>query len=188
MYEEDKLYGLARERHEELLYAHIRSPLATASEARIPHLRLAGLESPEYDRRELLKARTELEAWLQRRAGDPLEKDVRYDYADCLARLVASDLGLARFYRRVDQPYGARFHAARALEVANLSTDARLIASATNLLAQIPEVSALPGQAAKPGEESFSTDTSLIRSLQQRTEEKEKGSAQPLPSPTETEP
>lgn len=172
MYEEDRYFEIARERHEELLYAHIKSPLAVASEARIPHLRLEGLESPEYDRRELLKARNELEVWLQRHVGHELEEEVRFDYADCLARLVASDLGIARFYRRIDTPFGARFHAARALEIAAIAANPDLVASASSLLARLPEVTELPGRAAQPGDDAFSTDPSLIRSLQHEAHDK----------------
>jgi hypothetical protein len=189
MYEHDRLFELARERHEELLYAHIKSPLAVASEARIPHLRLAGLKSPEYDRREMLKARDELEAWLKHHSGDELEAQVRYDYADCLARLVENDMNVARFYRRISQPYGARFHAARALADAQAAADPKLVASATELLATIPDVSALPGKIKQPGEDAFSTDPSLIRSLQERTRAKEQATqtaTPPNPAPTPT--
>lgn len=182
LYEADGLFELARERHEELLYGHIKSPLAIASEARIPHLRLAGLESPEYDRRELLKAHEELQAWLKHHAGHELESDVRFDYADCLARLVASDLGIARFYRRVDQFFGARIHAARALDVARTAGDEKLVASATRLLASLPEVSSLPVDSA-PGDEAFSTDSSLIRSVQDRAKEKTEAAPTPAPVP-----
>jgi hypothetical protein len=183
MYEEDRLWVLARQRHEELLYSHIKSPLAVQSEARIPHLRLAGLSSPEYDRKELLKARGELEVWLEHHADHELAPQVRVDYADCMQRIVASDMGIARFYRRISEPFGARFHAARALETAKLTNDETLIASAQGLLSSMPEVSALPGASPPRGDESFSTDPSLIRSLQERT--REKTDAQPA-KPTET--
>lgn len=189
MYEADRMWELARQRHEELIYSHIKSPLAIESEARIPHLRLAGLASPEYDRKDLLRAQRELEAWLEKHktleAEIPaLEAQVRLDYADCLGRLVASDMGIARFYRRISEPFGARFHAARAVETAQMTKDERLIAKAEGLLGSLPDVSALPG--VKPrGDESFSTDPSLMRSLQER--EREKTDAQPA-KPTATTP
>ena len=187
MYAEDRYYEIARERHEELLYAHIKSPLAVASEARIPHLRLLGLESPEYDRRELLKARSELELWLQGHPGHELEEEVRFDYADCLARLVASDLGIARFYRRIDTPFGARFHAARALEIAELAENPTLIASAKSLLNRLPQVTELPGEVERPRDEDFPTDPSLIRTLQQESQNKQQGATitPPVTPPTE---
>jgi outer membrane protein assembly factor BamD (BamD/ComL family) len=185
MYEHDRLWELARQRHEELLYSHIRSPLAVQSEARIPHLRLAGLDSPEYDRKELLKARDELKVWLEHHPDHELAPQVQVDYADCLQRLVASDMGIAAFYRRISEPFGARFHAARALETAKLTNDGTLIASAQDLLSSLPEVSSLPGASPPRGDESFSTDPSLIRSLQERA--REKADAQPA-KPTDAPP
>lgn len=142
LYEEDEDWRLARERCEDLLLYHSTSPLAPWAEARIPHVRLAGLASPEYDRKELVRARRELETWIQRYANQPtdppdLERDVRLDYADCLARLVTSDLGIARFYQRVDEPVGARFHAERALEEARTCGDEELVRQATATLAGI---------------------------------------------------
>ena len=40
----------------DLLLYHHESPLAIKSEAKIPRLRLIALRSPEYDRREMLRA------------------------------------------------------------------------------------------------------------------------------------
>ena len=116
MYEEDRLWMLARQRHEDLRLWHPESVYAVASEASIPRLRLRSLKSPEYERRELLKARFELEEWLRNHAGHDLEARVRLDYTDCLLRLIENDLSVARFYRRIDKEIGARLHADRALE------------------------------------------------------------------------
>jgi outer membrane protein assembly factor BamD (BamD/ComL family) len=138
LYEDDGIWATARERHEDLLTYHFESPLAAASEARIPYLRLKALRSPEYDRRELLRARAELEAWLARHPGHELEPAVRLDYADCLQRLVDSDLSVARYYRKVDQAFGARLHAERALAVANQTGDERVIARAKQVLESLP--------------------------------------------------
>jgi hypothetical protein len=172
VYEQRKQYGLAIQRHEELLFSHGGSPLASASQARIPHLRLLGLESPEYDRTELLRARRELEAWLTRRTGDAEEAEVRLDYADCLQRLVQSDMGIARYYRRIDRPYGARYHAERALRLALDTGDERLTRDARKLLASIPEVSA--AASAPIDDDMFSADSTLLRTTldeqQQRVE------------------
>ncbi|MCY3000401.1 MAG: tetratricopeptide repeat protein, partial [Planctomycetota bacterium] len=96
-YEYDHEYALAIQRHEELIVSHLDSPYSVQSQARIPRLRLMMLESPEYDRKDLLRARTEIESWLAAHSGHALENEVRLDYADCLARLVRSDLGVARF-------------------------------------------------------------------------------------------
>lgn len=162
IYEKERQYGLAIQRHEELLFSHGESPLAAASEARIPHLRLRWLESPEFDRTELNRARRELESWLARHSGDQTESAVRLDYADCLQRLVRSDLGIARYYRRIDRPYGARYHADRALRVALETGDERLAREARSLLAALPHVD--PDQSAPLDDDMFSADSTLLRS------------------------
>jgi hypothetical protein len=156
-YEAEEEYGLAIQRHEELVVSHVDSPLAVLSQARIPHLRLDWIESPEYDRKDLLRARRELELWLEQHAGHELETDVRLDLADCLARLVESDFGIARFYQKIDQPYGARVHALRARDVARESGSAALFDEAEILLASIPDVQALPGDR-RPSDKAFSQD------------------------------
>jgi len=171
MYEEDRDFGLAIQRHEELLFSHVDSSFVIESQARIPHLRLASVESPEYDRKELLRARSEIEAWLRIHAGHALEAIVRVDYADCLRRIVQSDLGVARFYRRVSQPFGARFHAARALEVARETGDRELIRETESFLRSLPEVAALPGEIRGVGDDAFSHDATDVRSaLDARTQ------------------
>jgi hypothetical protein len=167
LYEEDRDHELAIQRHEELLFSHLDSPLSVASQARIPHLRLAAIESPEYDRKELLRARAEIESWLRLHAGDEehdeLERGVRLDYADCLQRLVQSDLGIARFYRRISQPFGARFHAARALSIARETSDQVLIARVEGLLRSLPEVAELPGQVRGVDQGAFAHDATDLR-------------------------
>lgn len=149
-YEDDRLLTKALDRHEELLLWHADSPLAIESEADIPRLRLASLESPEYDRNELLKARFELEVWLDKHAGHPREERVRYDLDDCLRRLVASDLVIARFYRRIEEPYGARLHAGRALQTARNAGLAQLARQATELLSTLPIAADLPVTEGEP--------------------------------------
>lgn len=136
LYAADREWELARERCEDLLLYHPDSPLALQAEADVPHYRLRGLKSPEYDRREMLSARVELETWLERHAagsGEPseLEREVRIDYADCLTRLARSDLAIARFYTRIGERYGAVLHAERALEEAQTTSDEKLIAAAS---------------------------------------------------------
>ncbi len=171
-YEADKEWGLAIQRHEELVVSHVDSPLAVVSEARIPHLRLLWIESPEYDRKDLLRARKELESWLAAHPGQALEGEVRLDLADCLERLVQSDFGIARFYQKVDGPFGARFHALRARDVARESGSVELVAEAERLLAELPEVSTLPG-AGRPRDDSFAPDAEELRDALERARETE---------------
>jgi hypothetical protein len=178
VYEERKQYNLAIQRNEELLFSHGDSPLASASQARIPHLRLRGLESPEYDRTELLRARRELEAWLTRRSGDEAEAEVRLDYADCLQRLVQSDMGIARYYRRIDRPYGARYHAERALRLALDTGDEGLTRDARKLLASIPEVGA--AASAPIDDDMFSADSTLLRTTIDEQQQRVEPPAQPV--------
>lgn len=183
-YEEDHEYALAIQRHEELIFSHIDSPLSVESQARIPRLRLVMLESPEYDRKDLLRARSEIETWLATHAGHALEDEVRLDYADCLARLVRSDLGIARFYRRIDQPFGARFHAARARDVARIAGDAELLASAEALLTSLPEVEALPGEIRRPADDAFGRDEAELQGALERA----RSEPVPIATPPEERP
>ncbi|MDP6539000.1 MAG: hypothetical protein QF903_09455 [Planctomycetota bacterium] len=135
MYEEDALWATAIDRHKELVWAFPASELVPASLARIPALRLAALSSPEYDRGALVLARSELEAWLADYAGHDSEGEVRAALTDCLRRLAASDIGIARFYERVDNPFGVRLHAERAVLEAERAGDEGLAARARELLA-----------------------------------------------------
>ena len=147
IYEEDRLWLLARQRHEDLRLWHPQSTHAIASEASIPRLRLRALKSPEYERRELLKARFELEEWLRSHAGHELERRVRIDYTDCLLRLIENDLSVARFYRRVDKIPGARLHGERALadaRNAQLADAERRARALLDSLPPKPEIQALP--------------------------------------------
>jgi hypothetical protein len=159
LYEEDRLWALARQRHEDLRLWHRESPYAPLSEAHIPRLRLRSLKSPEYERRELLKARYELETWLRNHAGHEIEPEVRLDYADCLERLILNDLSVSRFYRRVEQYFGARLHAERALVDARVAGNQRLVDTAEAILASLPDDS----ESRTPDASSFSADDSLIR-------------------------
>ena len=170
-YEEDRRWTLARERHEDLRLWHADSPLAVNSEAMIPKLRLRALGSPEYERRELLKARYELETWLANHAGHELEDDVRADLADCMARLVENDLSVARFYVRVDQYAGARLHASRALADASEAGLTKLEAKARRLVQGLPDDS----RSKTPDAAAFSADDSLIRTTIEERERAEAG-------------
>jgi hypothetical protein len=152
LYAQDREWELARTRCEDLLLYHTDSPLAAWAEAHVPHYRLCALRSPEYDRRELVRARGELEQWLDRHRTSSsetssLEHTVRVDYADCLIRLCRSDLGVAQFYERIDQRTGAMLHADRAVEEAKTSGNAALLAEATQMAKR---ARALPAPAGGP--------------------------------------
>ncbi len=134
MYEEMQKWDLAIERHEELILEHPDSALVPESKALIPHLRMRAVTSPEYDRGAVVRARAELEEWLRDHAGHPYEDFVRADLADARARLAESDLGIARFYAKIDNDWGARHHAARALEEARAAGDQDRIDEATRIL------------------------------------------------------
>ena len=123
MYEEEERWTLAIERHEDLLLWYPGSPHVPFSRARIPHLRLASLRSPEYDRTEMMLALGELDSWLADFASleesEPTLTDlVRRDRLDALQRLADNDLTISRFYHRVENGTGASYHALRAVEEA----------------------------------------------------------------------
>lgn len=136
----------AIERSEELMLYHPESPYAAAASARLPYLRLCRLQRDDYDRGELLRARTELAAWLEHNPGHELEDWVRELQHECQARLVRSDLYLARYYEKTETPAGIRLHAARARA---LALEAGLVPeaeAAAALLAELPAVSAADAQ------------------------------------------
>ncbi len=134
MYEEDQKWHLAIARHEELVQGYPESPLVPYSLARIPHLKLESIESPEYDRNALIDARKELEDWLRDYPGHEMTDQVRYDLDDALVRLCISDLETARFYARIDNLVGAYYHARRALEEALAAGDEERAESARELV------------------------------------------------------
>jgi hypothetical protein len=118
VYEKNRQFAVAIEKHEELVLWCRDSPYRIASEAAIPRLRLAALGGPEYGRDSLKIALGELEAWLAKYPDNELRPEVERTLVDCLQRLADNDMVVARFYRTVDSPAGARQHAARALETA----------------------------------------------------------------------
>ncbi len=138
-YEEDRLFDLAIRRAEGLLLEYPGTAEGTWAQAQIPHLRLASLGSPEYDRGLMLQARAELAEWLETFPGHPLEEQVRIDLADALQRLADSDLSIARFYRKVQSAAGFEFHARRALDTAREAGNEAQITEAEALLAQASE-------------------------------------------------
>lgn len=148
VYEDERDWQLAVERYELLVLNHPNSPLRRDAQARIPRLRLRALRSPEYDRGELLKAKSELETWLTDYAGQEGEREVRIDLGDCLRRLVDSDLAIARFYRTVGNAYGQRYHAERAADEARTSGDEGRLREATGLVPAAAVEAAAPAEKA----------------------------------------
>jgi outer membrane protein assembly factor BamD (BamD/ComL family) len=130
LYENSTEWPLAIARAEGLVLNHPGSPLAIAAQARAPELRLKRIQSPEYDRQELERARQELQEWLVTHSTNVLEPKVRLDLADCLVRLCESDLQISKFYVTVKNPFGAQRHARRAIEEARDSGDAERLAAA----------------------------------------------------------
>ena len=118
VYEKNRQFSVAIEKHEELVLWCRDSPYRIASEAAIPRLRLAALGGPEYGRDSLKVALGELEVWLSKYPDNEIRPEVERTLVDCLQRLADNDMVVARFYRTVDSPAGARQHAARALETA----------------------------------------------------------------------
>jgi tetratricopeptide (TPR) repeat protein len=108
----------AIERTEDLLVYHPRSPYAVAAAIRLPYLRLKRMDRDDYDRDELERARAEIEVWLDVYPGHELAEWAGELHDQACTRLTRSDLGLARYYRRVNQPFGVRLHAQRALDEA----------------------------------------------------------------------
>ena len=138
-YEEDRLFDLAIRRAEGLVLEYPGTLEGVWAQARIPHLRLASLGTPEYDRSLMLQARGELAEWLRTYPGHALEEQVRIDLADALQRLADSDLSIARFYRKVESQAGFEFHARRALETARDAGNSEQVEEAEALLAEAIE-------------------------------------------------
>jgi outer membrane protein assembly factor BamD (BamD/ComL family) len=149
VYEDDGQWELAIERWNELIKWQRGSPLAVEAAARVPRARMAQIESPEYDRMQIERALAEFDFWLERHAGHALEPGVRADRAECMLRLAASDYQIARFYRRIDRPYGARWHARRALEQAQAAGDLELAQRSKDLLETVEE-NATPAAVTSP--------------------------------------
>jgi tetratricopeptide (TPR) repeat protein len=138
LYEGDYQWETAIQRHRELVKYHPQHPYSVGSEARIPHIRLKRVRRTDYDRSELEVARRELEVWLRRHPGHELEEQVRSDLHESIVRLSDSDMSVARFYRKVDNPFGARLHGDRALFFAREADDTKRIERAERFLASLP--------------------------------------------------
>lgn len=149
VYEKDREWDLAIDRAQKLVLNHPASPLRVEAQARVPHMRLASIKSPEYDRSQILIARDELQVWLLAYANrSELESAVRVDLGDALRRLSDNDLIVSRFYHRVDNVFGARSHAERAVAEAREAGDDERVAKAEHWLAELPP--APPAESAAP--------------------------------------
>lgn len=144
-YEEEGRWRIAIERNEDLVLWYPGSPLVPAARARIPHLRLLLLKSPEYDRVELELARSELSQWLQEfsevaESSPELYEMVQLDLVDSVQRLADSDMSIARFYLTVGNPFGATLHAQRAIEEASIGGDPDQLQEAQQLLTRVEQL------------------------------------------------
>lgn len=148
IYEEDRKWFDARKWYEDLVFFRPESPLVPDARARVPRMRLASIASPEYDRTEILTARSELERWLEIYPDHELAERVRSDLADCLTRLWKSDMLIAHFYERNGKPVGARFHAERARETAGRLDAPELSAETEEFLRKLAEIA--PESAQQP--------------------------------------
>lgn len=138
MYAKQRRFDLAIERAGQLVLNHPESKLRPRHQLLIPQMRLDSLLSPEYDRQALAQARVELIDWLQTFPGEALAAQARRDLVDCNMRLYESDMGISRFYAKVESPWGARFHALRAIDEAREAGDAEREAEARDWLASLP--------------------------------------------------
>jgi outer membrane protein assembly factor BamD (BamD/ComL family) len=136
LYSEDNQRLLAIERYSDLVLYHPLSRLRAAAQAQIPMLRLELLNSPEYDRNGLILALAELDDWVIRFPNHTMKDKVLESRLDCLRRLSASDLGIARFYERIGNTEGRLYHAERARELAQVAGDAPLAEAASVLMVE----------------------------------------------------
>jgi hypothetical protein len=152
-YEKDGEWDLAIDRTQKLVLNHPASPLRVFAQAQVPRLRLDSIKSPEYDRIAIATARKEIEEWLAMYSGHELEPSVRIDLGDCLRRLSDNDMIVSRFYERVDNAHGARYHAERAIVEARDAGDEERVAEAQAWLDELPPDTDLPADhpAARPG-------------------------------------
>lgn len=139
-YEDNRRFQAAIDRHRDLVLWSPNSPFRPASEAAIPRLRLADLDGPEYGRDQMLVALDELEHWVEVYGIHPLRPEVDRTRVDCLQRLADNDLVVAEFYRTVRSPEGARQHASRALEFAQLAGNPQQLAEIRGFLESVDEI------------------------------------------------
>lgn len=140
IYEQDRMFDIAIDKHLELVLWASDSIYRKASEAAIPRLRLADLDGPEYARDELELALEELELWIERYGQHELRSQVDRTLVDCLQRLADNDLVVAKFYARVSNPAGARQHGARGLDFARRARNEEQEAEILAFLESVDEI------------------------------------------------
>jgi hypothetical protein len=154
-YEREGELELAIARNEDLFTYRQRSELAVHALAEIPRLRLKLIDEPDHDRGEILRALGEARAWLERHPEHPLLAEVQDTERACRRALARSDLVLGRYYDRIDNEFGARLHAGRAVVEARDAGAESLAAEAQALLDDLgpppePQEDAEPDAAEQP--------------------------------------
>ncbi|MEC8511792.1 MAG: hypothetical protein VX015_06570 [Planctomycetota bacterium] len=140
IYEGTRLFGLAIEKHLELIVWAQSSTYRIESEADIPRLRLEDLDGPEYGRDAMIRALSELELWIESYGDHELRAQVDRTLVDCLQRLADNDLVVARFYARIKNPTGARQHADRGLTFARRAGNPEQIDEIVAFLEGVDEI------------------------------------------------
>ena len=140
IYEKNRSFQIAIDRHRDLILWAEDSPYRVASEAAIPRLRLADLDGPEYGRDWMLQALEELDAWVVTYGDHQLRREVDLTRVDCLQRLADNDMIVADFYRTVKNPEGARQHASRALEYARRAGNPDQLDEIRTFLEKVDEI------------------------------------------------
>lgn len=155
IYENDRIFDVAIDKHKELVLWAPDSEFRVASEAAIPRLRLEDLDGPEYGRDQLMRALDELDRWVERHGDHELRSDVDITRIDCLQRLADNDLVVAKFYRRVKSPTGARQHAERGLGFAIRSGNVEQQEEIREFLASVDEIERVEAPDSLPDAPSF---------------------------------
>ena len=140
IYEGERLFDVAIEKHLELIVWAQSSTYRIQSEADIPRLRLEDLDGPEYGRNAMIRALSELELWIESYGDHELRAQVDRTLVDCLQRIADNDLVVARFYARIKNPTGARQHADRALTFARRAGNPDQIAEIVGFLEGVDEI------------------------------------------------
>lgn len=160
IYERRRNWEEAIAKHQALVLWAPNSPYRAASEAAIPHLRLASSDRPDYARDTLVLAHDELTRWLAAHPDGEGHAAVERDLVDARQRLADNDLITARFYATVGSRAGVRFHALRAESVARLAGNVEQVEEAQALLAKaltIPARVEVEETGEKPLEENSGT-------------------------------
>lgn len=140
IYEGQRLFDVAIEKHLELIVWAQSSTYRIQSEADIPRLRLEDLDGPEYGRNAMIRALAELELWIESYGDHELRAQVDRTLVDCLQRLADNDLVVARFYARIKNPTGARQHAERGLTFARRAGNPEQIDELVTFLEEVDEI------------------------------------------------